>query len=1110
MNAGEIIANLKLKTSEFKQGMSEAGQQVGKFQSELSRVSDDFKAVGAGAVAVGTATAVGLGSAVKTAADFEGSMSRVGALSGATKKEMAMMTDEAKRLGSTTSFSASEAAQGYQKLSMAGFSAKDSTAALGDVLNMAAAGQIELGQAADIASNIMSGFGIEAKNASEVSDVLAKTFTSSNTTLDGLGQTMKYVAPVASSVGWGLEDMAAAAGKMGDAGIDSSQAGTMLRSSISKLAAPTKEASELMNKYGIETQNADGTMKSLPDVLQNMKSGFSEMTEVQRAAAMSTIFGQEAMSGMLTLMEDPKGLRTYTEELKNAGGTAKRIAEEQLNNLNGALTKLGSAFEGTKIAIGSAFIPMLTSLIEMITSLLSWFNQLPAGVQKAIAVFTGLVSVGTLVGGALLLLIGFLPSIIAGFGSLAVVGGSLMTALSAVGSALAFLMSPIGLVITGAAALAAGVVYLVNRFNLLSRAGTAIVNAFTRVQSGVMSLLENLAFVEGGTISWRVALSMLQGVLLQVFDKVTQLWNKFQQTDVFAVLMNMVNMVIQSFREFGQAIMTAINKGDFTPLLQKLTTLIPAIIAVLVGGLPGLLIAGMNLVGKIAEGMGVSVPELLQMATNMIVKFINRFVAMIPQLLQTGMKMLTTIIDGIVAALPQILNAVLQVITTLVQTVTTYLPMILQTGIKILMSLIDGILQILPQLISTVARLITQIVQTIVTYLPQLLQMGIKILMTLIDGILQILPQLITTAIQLITTIIQALITALPQIIQAGIKILTTLIDGILQMLPQLISMAVDLIVQIVNALVGALPQIISAGIEILMALIDGIIQLLPMLIQAALTLITEIVTALIGALPQIIDAGIQILMALIDGIIQILPQLISAALDLIIAIVDALIGALPQIIDAGIQILMALIDGLIQTIPTLVGAIPEIVSAIFDAFADVAWGDIGMEIINGIAGGLRDFAGTLVEAGEEVASNALGGIKDFLGIASPSKVMRDEVGGEMMNGIMVGIDKLKKKPLQSVSKVAKGVVDGTNVVKNSMKDIADMNVNPNIGNVRPNAAGFGGFNDINGRNDGQSNGDAPLINVERMETKDEQDVRNVSRELFNLQRNHDRSKGGK
>src|SRR5699024_9104172 len=366
VNAGEIVATVRLKTSEFKQGINEASNQLSSFEKKIKNVSGDFKKVGAGMLTFGTAVGAGLGSAVKTAADFESAMSRVGALSGASGKEMQALTKEARRLGATTSFSASQAAEGMQYLAMAGWDTTEILDGMSGVLNMAAAGQIELGDAANIASNIMSGFGIEASKSAKVADVLTKTFTSSNTTLHGLGETMKYAAPAAASVGWSLEEVAAAAGRLGDAGIDASMAGTALRSAITRLASPTGEAAKLLDKFGISTTDANGKLRPLHDILGQMRERFSGLSDTQRAQAVQTIFGTEAMSAMLTLMEDPEGLRTFTEELENAGGTAEQIAKQQMDNLKGRLIELSSAFEGVKIAIGTALIPALDVLVAIL------------------------------------------------------------------------------------------------------------------------------------------------------------------------------------------------------------------------------------------------------------------------------------------------------------------------------------------------------------------------------------------------------------------------------------------------------------------------------------------------------------------------------------------------------------------------------------------------------------------------------------------------------------------------------------------------------------------------------------------------------------------------
>ena len=466
MKAGEIIASLKLKIDDFRSGIDTAQKQVDNFNKKWEQTSKDFRTVGTTMAAIGTGIGVGLGSAVKVAADFESSMSRVGALSGATGKEMEALTKEARRLGATTSFSASQAAEGMQYLAMAGFDTTQIIDAMGGVLNMAAAGQIELGDAANIATNIMSGFGLEASKANDVADILTKTFTNSNTTLHGLGETMKYAAPAAASVGWTLEQVAAATAKLGDVGIDASMAGTALRSAITRLANPTDNAKKLMEKFGIKVTDANGKLLPLHDILGQMQVKFSGLSDTQKAQAVQTIFGTEAMSAMLALMEDPKGLEEFTKGLEDAGGTAQEIADVQMDNLNGTVMQMKSAFEEAQISLGNALLPALRFLAGALTNLIGWFNSLPDGVKSAIAIFLALSAVLLVVGGGILLFIGFIPNIIAGFKALSTVFGALRLGIMAVGKSFIWLLTnPIGWIILGIAALIAAIVLIVKNWD---------------------------------------------------------------------------------------------------------------------------------------------------------------------------------------------------------------------------------------------------------------------------------------------------------------------------------------------------------------------------------------------------------------------------------------------------------------------------------------------------------------------------------------------------------------------------------------------------------------------------------------------------------------------
>jgi len=314
---------------------------------------------------------------VQTYAEFEQEMQNVKALSGATTDELAALTAQAKQLNATTQFTGKQAGEGMAFLAMAGYKTNDILAAMPGLLNAAAAGKLELGETADITSNILQGFGIQASETGRVADVLTKAFTSSNVTMGMIGETMKYVAPQSKAAGISLEETAAAAGILGNAGIQASMAGTGLRSIIARMAAPTGGAAKLMKKLGIQVVNADGSIKSLADIVEAVTKGTKDMGEAQRIAAIKTMAGQYAASSMLTLMDTGADkLREFTGELENSGGVAEQIANTQLDSFSGSMVLFKSAVEAAKISLGEKMAPAIRAVADGLT------KKLPGAVES--------------------------------------------------------------------------------------------------------------------------------------------------------------------------------------------------------------------------------------------------------------------------------------------------------------------------------------------------------------------------------------------------------------------------------------------------------------------------------------------------------------------------------------------------------------------------------------------------------------------------------------------------------------------------------------------------------------------------------------------------------
>lgn len=357
------------------------------------------------------ATAGTIGFAVRKAAAFEEQMSRVGALARATDDELGILSQTARDLGAKTAFSASQAAEGMSYLAMAGFKVNEIVAAMPGLLDTAAAAQADLGTTADIVSNILSGFSMKAGESSRIADVLTATFTSSNTTLEMLGDTMSYVAPIASSVGAGIEDVAAMAGRLGDVGIQGQRAGTALRAVFTRLAAPTGEAATLLNNLGVQTADSSGNMLSMIDILRQIEDRTKSVGSAQRSAILTTLVGTEAVSAFSALLDvGADSIASYADELRNSQGLAQVVAEKQLNNLAGSLEELGGAFEEAQISIGNAFIPVIRLGADILRGVINVFNALPGPIKTVVAVGLGL---GAVLSGLLLAASFIVPQMIA-------------------------------------------------------------------------------------------------------------------------------------------------------------------------------------------------------------------------------------------------------------------------------------------------------------------------------------------------------------------------------------------------------------------------------------------------------------------------------------------------------------------------------------------------------------------------------------------------------------------------------------------------------------------------------------------------------------------------
>lgn len=352
------------------------------------------------------------GYALKATMDFESGMAEVQSISGATAKDLEKLKEKAKEMGVETKFSASQSAEAMKYMAMAGWKTTDMINGISGVMDLAAASGEDLALVSDILTDGLTAFNMTAADSGRFADVLAAASSNANTNVAMLGESFKYVAPVAGAMKYSVEDTALALGLMANAGIKASQSGTALRTAITNMVKPTDSMAAIMEKYNISLQNADGTQKSLMQVIEMLRDRFRGLDEATKASAAATLFGKEAMSGMLAIINAaPADFDKLKNAIANSNGAAKEMAEIMNKTARGQITLLKSKLEGLGIQIGEKLLPHVNDLVDELGELIDWFGSLDDSTQKTI-IQMGLL---TFAGGGTLKMIG---SVSQGVGSL--------------------------------------------------------------------------------------------------------------------------------------------------------------------------------------------------------------------------------------------------------------------------------------------------------------------------------------------------------------------------------------------------------------------------------------------------------------------------------------------------------------------------------------------------------------------------------------------------------------------------------------------------------------------------------------------------------------------
>lgn len=448
--------------------------------------------------------------------------------------------------------------------------------------------------------------------------------------------------------------------------------------------------------------------------------------------------------------------------------------------------------------------------------------------------------------------------------------------------------------------------------------------------------------------------------------------------------------------------------------------------------LPGLTEVTLGLSGLLAGTEGSE--ERIQAGAETLVgsietvapKILNVFSSLLGAVAVIAPSILGSLVEGISANLPSFITTLTGAVVSLVGILAAQAPALISSGAEAIVAIATGIASALPTLVPVLVTGVIGVIGSLITALPALLQAGITLVQGLASGILAAIPQLIAQLPMLIDGIVAFIETGVPMLLEAGIQLFMGIVEALPEIINQLVTVLPDMITAIIGAIVGAVPLLVQAGVTLLTALVGALPTIITSIVTALPQIITAILNAVLGALPVLVQAGITLFIALIQALPQIIITIVQAIPQIIGGIVKALVGAIPELIMAGVQLLTALITNMPMIVGTIVAAIPQIIGGIVGALGDGIWQviQVGGDIVRGIWEGISGAAGWLFNQIAGFVDDVVNNIASFFGIASPSKVMRDQIGAFLPSGIGLGVAQHEQDAIRPIQDLNSSIMD--------------------------------------------------------------------------------------
>lgn len=708
--------------SELGGASTEAGQQAG------LNIAGAIK---------GVIAAAGIGEAFRSVVDagmtFDKSMSQVAATMGTTVDQIQDLRNFAQEMGATTAFSASEAADALNYMALAGYDAETSMEMLPTVLNLAAAGSIDLAYASDMVTDTQTALGLSVERTAQLVDEMAKTASTTNTSVEQLGEAMLTIGGTAKNLNGGfveLEDgtrryydstqeLSMMLGVLADNGIKGSEAGTHMRNVIMSLTSPTDKAATQLELMGVSVYDAGGNMRSMTDIIGDLNSSLDTMTAEERQQAISTIFNKTDIAAVNALLDTSADRWTEVALAITEAWMSGGDLNEKLQGIGLSLDGLATTFED----LGVDAATFNSILAESGGDASAFADALWEATEQGVT-YEDVVNA---LGGDLEALQGAFDATTGAAQAMAEtqldnLAGDITLFESALEGAKIALSDQLAPALRGF--VEEGSELLSNFTSTLNEEG---------LTAAIIELVQGL--VETGMSEVLGSMNQLAANATEIVDTGVQLVEKLIEGLVTAIPY-LAEAALNLLTEFAAALLTYDWAGTGNDLITTLQSNLDLAAAEIFG-------VDTGIVDGIVQGITVGLPTLLQSGVDMLTQFLGNITANLPTVITEGTQIVTSIVSGITQTLPSIITIAGEIITTLLNTLLENLPTILQAGVDLLLELMKGIMDSLPEVILTIAEVIATIIATVVEHLPEILQTGIDLLLELLKGILETIPKLV-------------------------------------------------------------------------------------------------------------------------------------------------------------------------------------------------------------------------------------------------------------------------------------------------------------------------------------------------------------------------------